>query len=166
MLLDFSTLDLSFTVLRHPWERFVSAYNFNKTRLGFRSASYLLRRLAENPYYLATKTDNHFISSMEFIEDSMELYTAENGIERMLKRVNIYLQNTTKCRELPNLGAAKIINKNRILQHAYKLHANLCHENLPLVKSDFAKYEDLFNSVYEKDMLLYKRTLENELTIS
>lgn len=88
---EFSGLDWTFTIVRHPVARVVSEYRYQmrkprglRARLSFSGwLTYALARRRLNASY----RDNHFRAQHEFVAESVEVLRFEEGMDKCLARI-------------------------------------------------------------------------------
>jgi len=93
---DFTTLftqdfiDFSFTVVRDPVERFLSAFNFNRRRIGHTiSIDRFLGKLERRNDFFSYQLDNHFVPAARFAPEEAEVFYLENGLDQVTKWLNL-----------------------------------------------------------------------------
>jgi len=76
--------DYSFTVLREPVGRFVSAYNFNLTRLRkFQSVDGFISEIEKKSERRRRVYDNHFLPAYRFIPEGAKVFYLEDGLDKV-----------------------------------------------------------------------------------
>lgn len=84
--------DWVFTVVRNPYQRLESEYSYRKglslTELGFNDwVLQVLCHANENPFYL----DNHLRPMHEFIDERVEIFKYENGLDPVVEKARKHL---------------------------------------------------------------------------
>jgi hypothetical protein len=84
--------DWAFTVVRNPYQRLESEYSYRKglgaTELDFNEwVLKALSQVKENPFYL----DNHLRPMHEFIDERVEVFKFENGLESVIEKAKAHL---------------------------------------------------------------------------
>lgn len=75
--------DYSFSMIRHPVDRFVSAYRHNQYRkeLRFLRISKFLERLRKEDYYRG-KVANHFVPASSMLPENAKVFLLEEGFKK------------------------------------------------------------------------------------
>ena len=72
--------DETFSIVRDPVDRFISAYNYNRKKIGFKyNINSFLSELIRDKTFFFNKFDNHFLPANEFIPHSSKIFYLENG---------------------------------------------------------------------------------------
>ncbi|MEW5422316.1 sulfotransferase family 2 domain-containing protein [Amorphus sp. 3PC139-8] len=90
-IIDIDIFDYTFTVIRDPVDRFISAFNHN--RLDRRIAWYeslpkFLNKLEKSGDYFLYRFDNHFLPASYFIPEKCEIFYLEDGMEPIRARLS------------------------------------------------------------------------------
>jgi hypothetical protein len=93
ILFDKSFFDYRFAVVRHPLNRFRSAYNYNRYRIGrtvsvARFLSKIEKSLGGKDEYLKATLGHHFFPSVSFLADDIKVYYLEDGIESIFMQIS------------------------------------------------------------------------------
>ena len=83
-LFDPGLFDHSFAIVRNPVDRFLSAFNHNRTAgriRPLRTIPEFLDRLTRTPDFQAEKFDNHFLPAARFIPDTAQVFHLEDGMQ-------------------------------------------------------------------------------------
>lgn len=87
--------DYKFALIRNPVDRFISAYNFNKNRIGGLSISEFLNRLHKRKKskgdYFGRDFDNHFEPAGNFLMESTELFFLKQGMNSIITQLSARL---------------------------------------------------------------------------
>lgn len=91
-LLDPGLFDYSFAVVREPVDRFLSAFNHNRFRIG-RSISFdrfverLRKRVSASGDYFEFEFDNHFLPADRFVPPDCEVFRLADGLDKIMSTV-------------------------------------------------------------------------------
>lgn len=93
ILFDKSFFDYRFAVVRHPVSRFLSAYNYNRYRIGrtvsiTRFLGKVERSLGGKDEYLKKKLGHHFFPSVFFLSSDVKIFYLEDGIENIFRQIS------------------------------------------------------------------------------
>lgn len=85
--------DYEFSVVRDPLERFLSAFNHHRRRIGRhvsldRFLFLLERRIKKSDDFFGYKFDNHFLPSSRFLRDETNVFYLEDGLEFCISSLN------------------------------------------------------------------------------
>lgn len=92
ILLGFDYFDYSFSVVRDPISRFLSAFNHNRRKIGRhigigRFLSSIESSIEGDRAYRAIEFDNHFVPATHLIPKGTKVFMLEDGMENILEHV-------------------------------------------------------------------------------
>jgi hypothetical protein len=126
----------SFTVIREPWERTLSAYhwNFKKPNILATALKNILKTVDENIHH----KDNHFMPQYNFISDKINVFTFNNLIKLEKWIQDNFIEN---FKILKSKSIGKVLNYTKPK------------------KEDILDKEtiDLWNKLYNEDVKLWKK---------
>ncbi len=92
LLLPDSLFDYTFSVVRDPVSRFLSAYNHNRGRIGYsvsfsRFLNRMETRVQRRGDYFSYKFDNHFLPASRMIPPNSNVFRLEDGIAHLFSQL-------------------------------------------------------------------------------
>jgi hypothetical protein len=146
-------VDFSFTFVRNPLARFISAYNWNvkngliKFWITPRTILKQIEKADDNWHY---KYDNHFRPMSNFISQNIEVYKVEDDYAILLEKIN-KLSNSNISSIIPKSNVRKEIKFNSYFSKSYLIYLTkkgikeLNQSDIELVKKvysdDFANFK-------------------------
>lgn len=85
--------DYSFAIVRSPIDRFLSAFNHNRNRIGRRVdidrfIKMMELRNKEKSDFFGKVFDNHFVPSCHFVLEDTQIFYLEDGMEHIFSEIN------------------------------------------------------------------------------
>ena len=155
---DFTSLfssdfvDLSFAVIRDPVERFLSAFNFNRRRIGHLvSMDRFLSKLERRTDFFSYRLDNHFVPASQFVPDDAEIFHLEEGLDQVTEwltsriETNLDIQISKKNKG-KYTGQGSSVWRTFVKQNVFPKSPTL--ETLSVKQR--ARIEDLYREDYDR----------------
>lgn len=148
--------DYSFSIVRNPVSRFISAFAYNRKKIGmFRDINSILRELSFREDFSAKKYDNHFTPAVRLIPDHVKVFKLEFGLDRILQEISkdigiklpLNIKENTRITDEEMLYQAKTLRRHQIKKVLYKpsptaeeLTNNQKRLIYKIYREDFEKY--------------------------
>lgn len=122
--------------MRHPVNRFLSAYNYNRYRIGrtvsiTRFLSKIERSLNGKDEYLKKNLGHHYFPSVSFLSNDVKVYYLEDGIESIFKKISNELNvEIFPSKDENKLKYDKIFLRGSPLVKRLKKNCSLPHQPL------------------------------------
>jgi len=159
-LFDEDFFDYEFAIVRNPVDRFISAYNHHRRKIGrFSRLDNFLKNLHTNVQrkndYFGTEFDNHFVPASRFISPKTDIFYLENGMQNILDELSRKIEYRIVEAQKSNIGNYQQISrhkKNLIIQ---KIRRRLIKPS-PRV-SDLKDHQiEIIKNIYQEDFVLFK----------
>lgn len=150
--------DYKFTVVRDPISRFLSAYNYNRHRLGRQvGIERVVQRLEKNKGtvndFFGSRFDNHFVPSARFIPPETEVFLLEDGLDKLVEQLSQRLSIDLTLTESLNRKRYQSSNERKNLKSQIK---SVFFKPSPLeseISSDLSKR---ILALYEEDRAFHR----------
>lgn len=91
-LLHPSLFDYSFTIVREPVDRFLSAFNHNRLQIGRRVSfdrfvDRLKKRVSASDDYFEFQFDNHFLPASRFVPPDCRVFHLQDGLDNIMRSI-------------------------------------------------------------------------------
>ena len=157
ILFESSFFDYRFTIVRHPVSRFLSAFNYNRYRIGrtkniTRFLGALEKSLGGRDEYLKSTLGHHFFPAVRFLGDDMKVFYLEDGLENIFASLSGDLGVTlTPAGEMNKLDYNKIFLRGGPIVKFLKRQLFAPSPTLrELTAGDLARIENLYAVDFER----------------
>lgn len=146
-----------FAMLRDPVLRLLSAYNFNRRRIGrLTSLNNFLSKLEKNVSskgdFFGRKYDNHFLPANRLVMEDCKVFYLENGMEalqdELSKKLKIDIDLSTKVKPggswASKNGAFKNFEKNFLVAHTAGIDG-ISNETVSRIRTLYSEDYERFN---------------------
>ena len=129
--------DYSFAVVRDPIQRFLSAFNHNRGRIGYwvslpRFLSRMERRVAARDDYFGYQFDNHFVPAARIVPPDARVFRLEDGLDAVFAALEqdlgiipppeVGLENQRSYEVAPGASPLRSVIKKLISSPSLKSH--------------------------------------------
>ncbi|MBX7531768.1 sulfotransferase family protein [Qipengyuania sp. 1XM1-15A] len=154
--------DYTFTVVRDPVSRFLSAFNHNRGRIGHhvsfdRFLSRMERQVAEEDDYFGHRFDNHFLPSVRIVPQQARVFRLEDGMDAVfeglhedlgiLRPTEFRVDNKRGYEVAPSSSAIRTLIK-RVISSPSPKPEMLSHSQQARIR---ALYEEDFAAFYPQE---------------
>lgn len=150
-------VDESFAVVRHPIERFVSAFRYNKKngQIPFwMTMNQFLKRLANANDKWHFKLDNHFRPMNQFVNKQTRFVKLESGHHAIVSFLNKITETETELELLGHANPRQEIFANRVFSRSYIKKITTIHSSSTLTN----KQKKLICEIYKNDFERFEYT--------
>ena len=143
-------IDESFAVVRHPTERFVSAFQYNKKngQIPFwMTLNQFLKRLGNANDKWHFKLDNHFRPMSQFVNDETHIVKLEAGDHAIISLLNKITETKTQLDPLDHANSKQEIPVKKTFSRAYFKRLTTVNNFSELTKSQ----NNLIFKIYKED---------------
>lgn len=143
--------DYSFSMVRHPVTRFISAANHNRQNGNlpwYLSLEKIIARVERSPNYLLHQCDNHFIPAIDMVPEGARFFRLEDGLEAVSHGLAEDLDITPINFSFHN---RKIYNEVRSPMVVKKLIKKHLQPTIPKIEALPKGLADRIERLYERD---------------
>ena len=152
-----SFFDYEFAIIRDPVDRFLSAFSYNRKRIGYYYSLPNFVRMIERDVrssgrYFGRKFDNHFLPAVRFLSPNTKLLPFEKGLNCCLKVVSDDLGlvfSQCESANIGNYGSKSTDNKIKSFVKNYCLPKSPKKKDLPdsLINRIIDLYEEDYSLI-------------------